>query len=276
MKMEKTNAESVWIRFFYGTLPGRLLLKPLVSPWISRLAGRFLDTRISRILIPFFRRKCGISMRDVIVPDGGFPSFNAFFCRKRRGKATDGDASMISPCDGLLTCIPIRKGSLYDVKHTGFTLAELLGDGRLAEEFQGGTALIFRLTPAHYHRYVYAADGEVLSWRRIKGIFHCVRPICTRQIPVYAQNAREYQVIQTKELGKIVQMEVGAMLVGRIVNEPPRSRKAACGEEKGRFEYGGSTIILLLQKGKIPLGSPLWIRGMREGEQEITLGERLI
>ena len=62
----------------------------------------------------------------------------------------------------------------------------------------------------------------------------------------------EYQVIRTKEFGKIIQMEVGALLVGRITNHDIRkNRLVKAGQEKGYFEFGGSTIILLFQKDKI-------------------------
>ena len=44
-------------------------------------------------------------------------------------------------------------------------------------------------------------------------------------------------------------MEVGALMVGRISNNRGISDCVKKGEEKGCFEFGGSTIILLLQKG---------------------------
>ena len=44
-------------------------------------------------------------------------------------------------------------------------------------------------------------------------------------------------------------MEVGAMMVGRICNNHMEYTFKR-GEEKGRFEFGGSTIVLLIEKGK--------------------------
>ena len=266
--------ESPILRFCYHTVPGRILLRVLLSPSISRLCGFFMDSRASIIFIPFFRRANAISMKGVEIPKGGFPSFNAFFCRKQRRGI--GDAELLSPCDGLLTCIPIQKNQIFDIKHTRFSLEDLLHDRSLAKEFEDGTALIFRLTPAHYHRYAYAADGELLHWRRIRGVLHTVRPICTRQVPVFAQNTREYQVIQTKEHGKLVQMEIGAMLIGRITNEAPNGRKTIRGKEKGRFEFGGSTILLLLQKDACELRRELLEAGRDGGELPVTYGENLI
>lgn len=278
--------ENNLLKFLYHTVLGRMFLKFLTRPGLSRAVGRFLDSRPSTVLIPFFRRKYRISMKNVEIPAGGFPSFNAFFCRRRQGdgkrisdlmSSHDGEGTiLVSPCDAFLTCIPIRKDQIFDIKHTKFSLQDLLHDKALAREFEEGYALVFRLTPAHYHRYAYAADGRVLCWRRVPGILHCVRPICTRQVPVYAQNAREYQVIQTERFGKIIQMEVGALLIGRITNEPPgRDGIVHCHEAKGRFEFGGSTIILLLQRGSVNLREELLHGGASGREVAISMGEVL-
>ena len=89
--------------------------------------------------------------------------------------------------------------------------------------------------------------------RRIDGLYHTVRPVALAEFPVYIENTREYSVINTDNFGRCVQMEVGAMLVGRIVNECPASGSVSRGEEKGHFEYGGSTIIVLIPEGKARL-----------------------
>lgn len=247
--------ESLSVRFLYQTTVGRGLLKILVNPNVSRAIGAFLDSSCSKLLISYFVKSNNIDLNGVIIPKEGFQSFNSFFCRKKELMQIKPDENVIiSPCDAFLSCLPIKGNAVYDVKHTQFTIGELLGDEKLGEEFEDGIALIFRLTPAHYHRYCYATNGKVLRAKRIMGILHCVRPIVTRQIPVYAQNSREYQLLQTKNFGKVVQMEVGALMVGRITNPEIRtSRLVTAGKEKGYFEFGGSTIILLFQKDKLQL-----------------------
>ena len=70
--------------------------------------------------------------------------------------------------------------------------------------------------------------------------------------PVFTTNSREYVLMEGENLGTYLQMEVGAMLVGRIVNYSlPSSRQVMRGDEKGRFEYGGSTVIALLREGSV-------------------------
>ena len=86
----------------------------------------------------------------------------------------------------------------------------------------------------------------------IPGELHTVRPVALEKIPVFARNCREYTLLKTKNFGTVLQMEVGAMLVGRIVNYDQEA-SVRRGQEKGMFQYGGSTIIVLLRKDRAAL-----------------------
>lgn len=246
-------SKSAGLRFLYHTAPGRVVLKLLIHPGLSRWAGRFLDSRLSRGLVGPFLRSNAISLEGIDVPEGGFPCFNAAFSRKRLETPFDPDPNRFcSPCDSLLSVLPIDESSRFFIKHTAYSLEGLLENAALAKEFQGGTALIFRLTPAHYHRYHYVDDGEVLDRRVIPGVLHTVRPIAVEEFPVFIRNSREYTLLHSARFGKLVQMEVGALLVGRICN-PGRESRVKRGQEKGWFEYGGSTVVVLVQKDRLRL-----------------------
>lgn len=269
-------SDTLALRFLYRTVSGRAFLKLLVHPRVSKMAGGFLSLRLSAPLASYYIQKYGIDLSDIAVPDGGFPSFNAFFTRKRKTPcARPEKGEMISPCDGFLSCEAIRGDTVFAVKNTSFTLKELLGESALAGRFRDGTALIFRLTPANYHRYVYAVSGHVLRKKRIDGVLHCVRPVALHTFPVFAQNSREYEVIQSPEFGTVVQMEIGALLVGKIANHrrAPGENFVCAGEEKGFFEFGGSTILALLEKDAAHLCGP-WIgRSGENGEIPVKAGE---
>lgn len=268
--------EALVIRFLYETVPGRMLLKLLVRPGISRAAGCYLSSGASGWLVPYYIRKHKIDMRDIEIPRDGFVSFNDFFTRRKKTTCTaPACGHLISPCDGFLSVVKIREDTIFDIKHTKFSLKDLLKDDRLAAKFQDGTALIFRLTPANYHRYCYAADGRVIRSKKIDGALHCVRPVALRKFPVFAQNSREYQVIRTNDFGMTVQMEVGALLVGKI-NNHARPMELGCvqaGEEKGYFEFGGSTVILLFQKDRLCICGDFYERKNRDGEIPVCIGE---
>lgn len=255
-----------------------MLLKLLVQPQVSKAAGCFLSSGASKWLVPYYIRKHEIDMSDIEIPQGGFASFNDFFTRKRKTGYDDLSSShLISPCDGFLTPVKIRKNTVFHLKNTEFSLEDLLKDKKLAKKFYDGTALIFRLTPANYHRYCYAAEGKLLCHKKIGGKLHCVRPIALRRIPVFIQNSREYTVVKTEKIGIMVQMEIGALLVGKIQNhrKSSESNHIRTGEEKGYFEFGGSTIILLFQKDTIHLCEKLHERKNSDGEIPVRMGERI-
>ena len=65
------------------------------------------------------------------------------------------------------------------------------------------------------------------------------------------------------------------MLVGKIVNDHPWPRTVTRGEEKGHFEYGGSTIIVLLKKSAALLRPDLIALSARGEELPVKLGERI-
>jgi phosphatidylserine decarboxylase len=102
--------------------------------------------------------------------------------------------------------------------------------------YDGGLCLVFRLTPADYHRYIYPDNGCKTKNTKIAGKLHTVKPIALGKVPVFTTNSREYSILRTENFDDIVFMEVGAMMVGRICNyheEHAFSR----GEEKGKFEF---------------------------------------
>ncbi len=263
------------LKFLYQTILGRALLKLLIQPCISKMAGRFCDCRLSKYMIPAFIKKNQIAMEDY--EERSYGSFNQFFCRKIKAGKREIDFekdALIAPCDGLLSVYPIRQGLVVPVKLSRFGIADLLQDEQLAKEYDGGTCLIFRLCVDHYHRYVYPDYGTKSENRFIPGVLHTVRPIALREEPVFVENAREYTVLHTENFGDMVQMEVGAMLVGRIRNHHGRANIQK-GQEKGYFEYGGSTIILLIKQGRAVFSERCYKLTEQGKECAVRQGQRL-
>ena len=270
-------SESLAIDFLYKTCVGRFFLKGLVNPKVSEFAAKFLSSRASAALVPFFIKRNKIDINDFVIPEGGYKSFNDFFTRRIKPEnRVIAEGELISPCDGYLTVSYIDETNVFHIKNTYYSLKELLKNNSLANEFIGGTALIFRLTPSHYHRYVFCTTGVVGQAERIPGILHSVKPICHEIFPVFIQNSREYTVINNNNLGDLIQMEVGALLVGKITNDHYSSGDEICaGQEKGYFEYGGSSIVVLtkfrLDKRKLRRG-----RVKLRGGMPVKMGEVLI
>ena len=251
-----TNQDKL-LSFLYTNIFGRMLLKPLIQPQVSKLAGRYLSSAHSKWLISKFIERNEINMD--IYEECDYSSFNDFFTRKikpdSRPVPEDLDV-LISPCDCLATVYPIQENTTFSIKDTEYTLRSLLRSPRLAKRFRGGYAYILRLTVEDYHRYLYSVSGKQSKNYHIDGTFHTVNPIANDYLPIYKENTREYTVIHSKEFGDVLQMEVGALLVGKISNHK-QSTVVTRGEEKGFFEYGGSTIVVLTQKGRVTPRSDL-------------------
>lgn len=262
------SQEGFLIRFLYQTALGRFGLKIFTQKWFSRAVGRFLNAPISRPLIGPYIKKYGVNIGPYTEQE--FRSFNHFFTRQYDHFLATGD--VISPCDGILTVYPIEESTTFHIKHTDYSLSQLLDDADLAAEFSGGQCLVFRLPPCYYHRYCYALSGTYLCDRKIDGILHCIRPVAHAHFPVFAQNCREYTLVNSPALGKVIQMEVGALLVGKIVNYP-HSQTVHQGAEKGYFEFGGSTVILLVQKNRLILDNQ--IASATNSEIEVHYGQKI-
>ena len=251
-----TNLDKL-LSFLYTNIFGRMLLKPLIQPQVSKLAGRYLSSAHSKWLISKFIERNEINMD--IYEECDYSSFNDFFTRKIkpdcRPVPEDLDV-LISPCDCLATVYPIQENTTFSIKNTEYTLRSLLRSPRLAKRFRGGYAYVLRLTVEDYHRYLYSVSGKQSKNYHIDGTFHTVNPIANDFLPIYKENTREYTVIRSKEFGDVLQMEVGALLVGKISNHK-QSTVVTRGEEKGFFEYGGSTIVVLTQKGRVTPRSDL-------------------
>lgn len=261
------------LEFLYKTKVGRIILRPLLLKPVSDFSGWLMDTKASKCLIGPFARKNEIKLDDYILDD--INSFNDFFCRRIKPELrpmNKDEAELMAPCDGLLKVYPIEKGLVVPVKQSEFSIKDLLEDARLAESFEGGYCLVYRLCVNHYHRYVYFESGEKSKDVVIPGFYHTVQPVALEAGPVFVQNSRQYTVIDTRNFGRCVQMEVGAMLVGRIVNEMPEACHVKRGEEKGHFEYGGSTIIVLVPKGKCRINEKILAASRKGEEVDVLMG----
>ena len=259
----------------YGSTFGRLLLRPLTARWVSKLVGKFLSTGMSKCLISSFVKKNGIDMAQYLPVE--YKSYNEFFCRQIRPELRPIDADprhLISPCDSKLTVLPITPELHFTLKQTEYTVSSLLKNGELAQRYAGGYALIFRLTVDDYHRYCYVADGEKSEDVRIQGVLHTVNPIANDYFPIYKENTRHYSFLGTRYFGRVLMMEVGALLVGKIVNHHGAAQVKR-GEEKGYFQFGGSTVVLLFEKDVLQPDAELLRNSENHAETIVKYGEKI-
>ncbi len=259
----------------YRTAPGRAALKVLTKPIVSKAAGKALEHPLSTVAIPPFVMMKHIQLKDFA--EEKFRSFNAFFTRPIKPEARPVDRmakALISPCDAKLTVVPIDENTHFNVKGADYSLAAFLGCKRLAKHYQGGQCLIFRLTPDDYHRYCYPDDCRIGKTRCIEGELHTVNPVSAEFVKVYHRNTRTITMLSTAHFGHMLQIEVGAMFVGKIVNHP-HGEKVARGIEKGYFEFGGSTIVLVLEKNAAVIDPQILKNTENGAETVVKYGARI-
>ena len=76
---------------------------------------------------------------------------------------------------------------------------------------------------------------------------------------------------ETKNVGDIVEIEVGSLMVGKIINHD--IKKFARGNEKGYFKFGGSTIVLLVND--IEIDEDILENSKNDLETVVKLGEKI-
>lgn len=280
MKNRTTNElinakENISLVLLYKTHLGRVFLKILIQPWFTKLSGTIMNSKISNIITKKLIKKYNINQDEY--EKQKFTSYNDFFIRKKKEKYLNIDKNknhLISPADSKLTVYDIKENSMFKIKDSYYSINELLNGDPISEQYKNGKILIFRLEPTDYHRYCYIDDGTKNENKYIKGIFHTVKNIALKKYNIYKKNAREYTTLDTKNFGKVIQIEVGALIVGRIKNHHEEYQYKK-GEEKGYFEFNGSTIVLIFKKNKIEIDPDIKENSKNHIETIVKYGEKI-
>ncbi len=270
---QKPEQEEIYGRFFIETLYGDGLLSKAISPLLlpalaripllSKMFGWMQKTALSRSNIEPFIEKYHIN-RDDIPKDAKFGCFNDFFERNIR----EGARPIAQPEDGSVAVLPadgrclafqdVSDVSYLPVKHQRFSVSQLLGDQKLAEQYQDGSAVIVRLAPVDYHRCHLPVTGAIVRQERIEGALYSVSPIALRKnIEILTTNQRDLTIVDTKEFGEVAVVMVGATFVGATYFDAQEGDEVKKGDKLGGFSFGGSLMVVLFKKGTIKLDDDL-------------------
>ena len=276
IKIEKVAGEK-WLVWLYNNPVGELSLHSLVKrKFVSSYYGGMMDSPKSVDKIEPFVAEYDIDLS--IAQKQEFSSFNDFFIRKLKKDARpiNRDSNVVvSPGDGKIMAFADISDQDFIVKGYQFNVKEFLNDTALAEKYLDGSLLIVRVCPTDYHRFHFPVTGKVLSATKIDGDYYSVNPIAVKKnIEVFCINKREYVTISTREFGDVIMAEVGATMVGSII-QTYNGDHADRGEEKGYFKFGGSSVLLLFEKGKIIIDDDLLKNTENNLETEVNMGERI-
>jgi len=276
LKTEKVAGEK-WLVWLYNNPVGEAALWALAKrKVVSTVYGNSMDRPSSAKKIQPFVEEFEIDMS--IAQKQEFNSFNDFFTRKLKNNARPVDTNstvLVSPADGKILAYTNIGHSDFIIKGYRFDVVSFLNNARLAQKYLDGTLVIIRLAPCDYHRFHFPMSGSVSPITRINGDYYSVNPLALRKMAeIFCLNKREFAIISNPLFGDVVMTEVGATMVGSIV-QTYTGNFVKKGEEKGYFKFGGSTIVLMFEKNKIRIDEDLLINTLKGFETVIKEGERI-
>ena len=227
---------------------------------LSFKQGRKYDDPASARDIEGFINFHKLNMDEVLKPVDQFKNFNEFFYRElkpnaRPCSAPDDPRIIVSPADSRSVVFnTISNATQVWVKGREFSVQRLLGNAypEDVERFQNGALGIFRLAPQDYHRFHIPVDGVMDKPKLIEGEYYTVNPMAIRSaLDVYGENVRYVVPINSEAHGRVMVICVGAMMVGSTVITRKPGEHVHRAEELGYFKFGGSTILLLFEPGRM-------------------------
>ncbi|KAL4264791.1 Phosphatidylserine decarboxylase proenzyme 2 [Pleurotus pulmonarius] len=248
---------------------------------LSIKQGLKYDAPQSAADIPGFIEFHNLNVDEILDPLDSFKTFNEFFYRKLKKSARpveqpDNPYRLVSAADcRMMAFETVSDATRLWIKGREFTVARLLGDAYKAEadKYTGGALAIFRLAPQDYHRFHSPVDGTIGPMTYIDGEYYTVNPQAIRTaLDVYGENVRKIVPIDSPQFGRVMAVCIGAMMVGSIKTTVNEGDFVKRGDEFGYFAFGGSTIVILFEKGAVKWDEDLIINGKASLETLVRVG----
>lgn len=277
VQIENVYGES-WLNWLYHNPIGEATLWAVAKrKFVSSIYGDMMEKSSSADKIGPFVKEYKVDLS--IAQKNSFSSFNDFFIRKLKPESRPiaPDSLVISsPADGKILAYENINNSDFYIKGYKFNVASFLGNEELAKKYENGSMIVFRLAPPDYHRYHFPVGGTTGTENvKINGDYYSVNPLALRKkADIFWLNQREYGIIRNPLFGGVIMVEVGATMVGSMI-QTYQSTSVKKGEEKGYFKFGGSTVVLLFEKDKIKIDPDLLLNTTKAMETTIKMGERI-
>ena len=277
VRTEKVYGEQ-WLNWLYHNPVGEATLWAIAKRKIvSSVYGDMMEKPSSSDKIQPFIEEYGVDIS--IAQEQNFNSFNEFFIRKLKPQARpiiQDSLAVASPADGKVLAYENINNSDFYIKGVRFNVESFLNNSELAKKYKNGSMIVFRLAPPDYHRYHFPVSGKVPQANtKIDGDYYSVNPLALREkAEIFWLNKREYGIIESPVFGNVVMVEVGATMVGSML-QSYSGTSIKKGDEKGYFKFGGSTVVLLFEKDKIQIDQDLLLNTSNSLETTIKMGEQI-
>jgi len=276
IKTEKVAGEKWLVWLYYNPIGEATLWALAKRKLVSTIYGNMMDRTSSAKKIHPFIEDFDIDMS--VAQEQEFNNFNDFFTRKLKDEARPIDTSsniVVSPADGKILAYADIINFDFIIKGFRFDVSSFLDNPDLAQKYHDGSLLIIRLAPFDYHRFHFPVSGNLSPNKKIDGDYYSVNPFALRKkAEIFCLNKREYTILSNPLFGDVIMAEVGATMVGSI-EKTYQGSFVNKGEEKGYFKFGGSSVVLLFEKGKIHIDEDLVINTAKGYETTVKMGERI-
>ena len=147
----------------------------------------------------------------------------------------------------------------------------------MAEKHKNDALIILRLAPNDYHRFHFPYAGKVSNVTKVKGSYYSVSPyaLAGNFATVFCENKREHCTLTTADKGDVLLAPVGATMVGSILETFTPNTQIERGSEMGYFAFGGSTVVMLVDKSKVKIDSDLLENTKNKIETAVLMGEKI-
>lgn len=214
---------------------------------------------------------------DETKPGYGFSSWNDFFIRQfvPGARPFQGDPTEVVNIGCETTpweyADDLPLSANFAIKEVNYSLVDIFGgDEDLAQRFVGGQLYQGFLSATHYHRWNAPLTGRIVrSWVE-PGTYFAQNPSQgegegtwdgTQSQPYLPQvAARAIFIFENESFGQVAMVLVGMVEVSTCVIKEGYQVDAGAapvevtrGDEIGHFEFGGSTHVVIFQKGRAEL-----------------------
>jgi phosphatidylserine decarboxylase len=198
-------------------------------------------------------------------PRGTTSSHGAFRDGEHPVASPSDDKVIVSACESMPYGISrdVKRHERFWIKSQPYSLADMLADDELVDEFVGGTVYQAFLSATNYHRWHSPVAGKIVRAFVCEGTYYseadsegkdAVEPMKSQS---YLAHVAAHAIILVEADDPIIglvafvavgMVEVSSCLIAPDVKPGYHIEK---GEELGHFQFGGSTHCLVFRPGAI-------------------------